>query len=212
MFVQQGHSYFGGVQLPFWAVISLLKSGIESKGFDQVEIYDRDKFVISRLPAVPQGSSNEWNTVIIGRRSGPDDNMDLPSQLKWVVDVTPVMARAGQDGPGPPLPEPTQPDQPGQLPSWSQRDVAEAGPPVVQIPSGLGMSMAIGMGVIGGAALAYHGANHLFGVGMTAKEKRGILMFSGGIIATWAAINLLGISKDWADPEAAAKRIGEMFQ
>lgn len=55
----------------------------------------------------------------------------------------------------------------------------------------------LGIGVIGGLFLGKEAVTHLFVDGMTAEERKGMLIFGGSIIGLWAATELAGIPARW---------------
>lgn len=55
----------------------------------------------------------------------------------------------------------------------------------------------LGLGVVGGLLLGKEAVGHLFVEGMTAEERKGMLIFGGSIVGLWAATELAGINPRW---------------
>lgn len=213
MFVKQGHDYILGAHVPEFFGVPVVSKGIlisegQKRGFAQIQIVERDQFPISQVPMLAPGTNNDWNRVATGRRVEPDGNVDLPSEVRWVVDVTPVAV-----APPPPQPEPPPltvnagfPDFfPFLQPVKPLHD--ESGPAAVAVPSGLGLPLVVGMGVIGGVFFGYQALSHMFGEGLTDKERKNILMYTASILAVWGASQLIDVDKAWwLTPEGAGKK------
>jgi len=58
------------------------------------------------------------------------------------------------------------------------------------------------MGVIGGLFFGKKAVDHLFREGMTSEERRNLLIFSGSILALYAAGNLIDLDKRWYSVDA----------
>ena len=82
---------------------------------------------------------------------------------------------------------------------FPERNVSPSGPPFMPIPD-IRMPLVVGMGVIGGLFFGWQAVDHLFKEGMTSDEKKKILIFSGSMLAIYAAINLIGLDQKWFEP------------
>lgn len=194
MFVKKGHTYIGGASVPFFVTDSMLVDGGRSKGFDQIQIFERDGFPLAKLPTIPPGTDDDWDTIAIGTRVGPDEDVTLPSAVRWVVDVTPATAP-------PPVPGPSLP---GSMPP----DVIQAGPPPswIDVPSlpparpGVNMPLAIGLGVIGGLFVASWGLSHakdMLMEGISDRERKNILKGVGAVLVAAGGAWLFDLDKKW---------------
>lgn len=143
MLAVQGHSYVGGVDVPFFVPNSSLAEDLLGLGFVDVRVVNRKGFPARDLPPIPAGASDDWNTVALATRAGPTMEMELPERLKWIVDVTPVA----------PVDAPPVPSSPPVAPFPSSPPSAHAPDP----PS-IGGSVVLGLafGLVGGVlALAW---------------------------------------------------------
>lgn len=198
MFFQQGHFYIAGANVPVFVSDDMLRKGGTDNGFAEIQIVDRDNFPISQLPSGIPGS--DWDTVLMGRRVAPDGTVDLPSEVKWVVDTTPSIVIAGQTSTPPSSASPPFfpfPERPTSTPT---------GEPM-SVPQGIALPLMVGMGVIGGAFLGWHGVKHMFSEGLTDKERKNILLYGASVLAVWGVSQLLSLEKAWwLTPEGAAQR------
>lgn len=105
-----GHSYFAGFDKPWYASRAAIKAAVEGKGFQVLGDWPCTK--MPQLPVqVPGRCGDQWDWLALVRRTGPTLALELPSQVKWVVDTTPG-APAGT-GPQPPPQPPQEPPPPG---------------------------------------------------------------------------------------------------
>lgn len=181
MFAKHGHVYMAGASVPFIVTDEMIVDGAGKLGFDQVQLLDRDEYPISKLPQTDPARADDWDTVAIARRSGPDAEVEVPSAIRWVVDTTPDVPA----GTGP---------------------VVTAGPPSSWIDfgwttgkarQGVNMPFAIGLGVVGGIAVGRWGFQHLFREGLTAKERKNMLYAMGIGLAGIAGSLLFKLDKEW---------------
>lgn len=198
MLFRQGHLYIGGADVPFFVSDNALRSGATDKGFTGVQVKDRDDVPLSTVPPQARG---DWNTMVSGRWAKADADISLPSQVAWVVDVTPapvVMTTAGSSGGALPPPAPF----PFPIPLPPDRPTAPSDGTKLNVPSGLGMPLVVGMGVIGGVFLGAQGAKHMFVEGLTADERKNILMYGASALAIWGIAQLFKLEDAWwASPE-----------
>lgn len=188
-----------GADVPVIVSEDDIREGLAEHGFAEVQIIDRDKFPIANLPRVP-GASDDWDTVIIGRRVAPDGSVDVPEQVRWAVDVTPPLVIAGPTPTTPVLPGASVPpstELPAGIPSWVlPQEQPPQGPPL-EIPRVPQFPLLVGLGVIGGAAIGWWGVQHLFVEGITSKERKNILIAAATMLAVWGASELIGLEKAW---------------
>lgn len=183
MFAKQGHVYMAGADVPFIVTDTMIIEGAGKLGFDQIQLIDRDDFPIAKLMGIPGSGEDNWDTIAIARRSGPDGEVDVPSAIRWVVDTTPA---------------PTVPSE--------ESSIVTAGPPgswidmpwkTGTIKSGVNMPFAIGLGVVGGVTIMSWGVKHMFGDGLTPKERKNILIAMGVGVAAIAGSVLFKLDKEW---------------
>lgn len=227
MFAKQGHFYILGADAPFFVSKSMMANAGKDKGFDQVQVFDRGDFPKSQLPAIPSGSSNSWNTVARGRRAASDGEVSLPSEVKWVVDVTPVVAQPAP-GPADPVPVPSQPSGPvvvhpgeivptshastgGSILDWLPipplRDTPSVSGKSSNMPTGLAMPILIVSGVVGGLFLGNAALGHMFKEGLSTQERNNILKFTAAVAALWGASQFVKLDEAWwLTPEGAAAK------
>jgi hypothetical protein len=60
---------------------------------------------------------------------------------------------------------------------------------------------ALGLGLVGGLFLGKEAVAHLFVEGLTAAERKGMLIFGGSIVGLWAAKELLDLDPHWYSAE-----------
>lgn len=64
------------------------------------------------------------------------------------------------------------------------------------------------LGVVGGTTIGYYAYQHMFVEGLTAKERKNMLIFAAGTLAVWAANEFLDLEEYWyLTPETAAEKI-----
>ena len=67
----------------------------------------------------------------------------------------------------------------------------------------------IAIGVVGGLFFGYQAATHMFVEGLTAKERKNLLVFSASGLGMWAVSELYDLEKLWVEVEqAAVKAVG----
>lgn len=109
MLAKPGHTYFGAADLPWFVSVGMLLDGAAGEGFDRVQVWAREDFPLPFEP--PPG---EYSHVAIGRYFRPTERrIFLPTQVKWVFDLTPVSGPVDSDAP-PSVP--TQPAPPSKPP------------------------------------------------------------------------------------------------
>jgi len=109
---QRGYYYMAGVDKPFYASVDMIIDGVEDMGFKVLLIGECEKWGDQgRMPFNTQGNvcGDQYDWVGMAERTGPDEVIDLPSQVKWLQ---------GWPGPSlvPPAPAPGQPSVPAQPP------------------------------------------------------------------------------------------------
>lgn len=84
-----GNTYLGGVDLPFFVPRSMVKSGVEARGFCDVQIAAKDDPGIVQ-GAVPPVLLDKIDTVGRARFCGSADqsSIDVPSSVIWLYDAT----------------------------------------------------------------------------------------------------------------------------
>jgi hypothetical protein len=205
VYVQQGHTYIGGASVPFFVSDSMIKSGAQGQGFDQVQVYSRKSFPIYQLPPIPPGSSNDWDTVVTGQRAAPDGNVNVPPGVRWVVDTTPVQVPVVMPPTPAPAPAPVPPflqanpawDWPVPAPLPPSKPSA-TGPAVFGgVPGDMRMPLIVGMGVVGGAFFAWQAYQHFFKEGLSEHERKNILWYTASVLAFWGASELIDVEEAW---------------
>lgn len=68
-----------------------------------------------------------------------------------------------------------------------------------------GLYLTVGLGVIGGLFIGKYAYEHLFVEGLTAEERKGMLLFAAGTAAIWGIGKLMEIPeyrpyRQWVDP------------
>jgi len=103
--VQRGHTYVAAADLPPLIPLSVVRNELVSAGFVRV--------------SVRAAENPNYNVIGQGTWTGPDQSIDLPSQVVWAHDITPAAVEehsspeAGAPelpvGPGAPTPSPLPP-------------------------------------------------------------------------------------------------------
>lgn len=194
MFFQQGRVYMGGVNVPFFVSDSKLRDGLVEKGFSNIQIVARDDFPIVNLPPRPPGTSDDWDTVVVGTRTGPDASIDVPIEARWVFDVSPLPAAATAAAAAPTLPLQPAPGAPQAWPPLSDLVTTQTPLSIPQVPK---LPLLVGLGVVGGTMIGWWAVQHLFVEGITGEERKNFLVFSGAMLAIWGASELVGLDKAW---------------
>lgn len=109
--------YMAGVDKPFYVSTSMAIDGVEDMGFKVWVTGECDKWGMQGRMPFPTGGNvcgDQYDWVGLAERTGPDEVIDLPSQVKWVQGwPKPVPAPPPQPGqPAPPPPSPPQPSEP----------------------------------------------------------------------------------------------------
>jgi hypothetical protein len=107
MIVEQGHTYIGGANAPLVVSNARVVEWLLANGFSGVQGVSRKNFPLVSLPALPPGTDPDWDTVAVATRTSATGNVDVPSRVRWVVDVT--LPQVAQALPPPPsfLPPPS---------------------------------------------------------------------------------------------------------
>ncbi|MGH9463103.1 MAG: hypothetical protein ACRD1X_17980 [Vicinamibacteria bacterium] len=125
MLVQRGHTYVAAARLPALVPLSVVRNELVSAGFVNVSVRSAD--------------GPNYNAVGQGTWTGADEDVELPSQVVWVHDVTPAAepepAEAGAPAPGPIVTptSPSAPSSPTPAPAPRRRRRAPA-PPDQSVP------------------------------------------------------------------------------
>ena len=126
MLVYNGHQYMGGAAKPFFTTNGMIVAGAEGKGFTNVRVIDRDKYPAAELPPIPDGTSDDWNVIGTGTWGQADQDLSLPGEVRWFVDVT-----QGQQPSA--TPQYTPPDFP-MAPAPAPQDGGQTAPPYFYDP------------------------------------------------------------------------------
>lgn len=111
MLVQRGHTYAAAARIPGWVPLSVVRNKLLAAGFVNVSVRSAD--------------GANYNVVGQGTWTGPDQDVDLPSEVVWAHDITPAAeappppdAGAPEAGPLvlPSSPSPTPPSAPSPPP------------------------------------------------------------------------------------------------
>lgn len=103
MLVQRGHTYDAAARIPALIPLSTVRNQLVAAGFVNVSVRSAD--------------GPNYNVVGQGTWTGPDQDVELPSQVVWAHDVTPAAEEpappdAGAPAPGPVV-LPASPPPPG---------------------------------------------------------------------------------------------------
>jgi len=114
MIFRKGRVYVAGFDLPPFVAFSVVKSGIEARGFRVLSIWDCED---GGVPfAVTGKCGDEYDTIGVGERTGLDAELELPSRVAWVVELDP-----GDAPPlGPPVPRDPSRMSSAQLHRWAR--------------------------------------------------------------------------------------------
>lgn len=208
MLVRQGHTYIGGASKPFFVSHAQIVSELSKMGFMGVRVYKRSEYPIFNLPPNAQTGSAGWDTIAVGTRAAPDGQLELPSEVKWVSDITPSLVPVSETPPGQTPPPVIQAG-----PSWGSPQKPKlpgvSGP--LNVPKGMGMPMAIVFGVIGGAFFAKKAVDHMFIEGLEEKERKQILLWTASIVGglgVWALVDLKRYW--WISVDSAQQHFSQM--
>jgi hypothetical protein len=115
---RRGYWYMAGVDKPFIIPTSTIVSEVEDMGFRVITYGECEKWGVGgRLPFPTGGNvcGDQYDWIGLAERIGPDQMIDLPSQVKWI-----------QAWPGPSV---VQPPHPGQQPVPAQPPEPYVAPP-----------------------------------------------------------------------------------
>jgi hypothetical protein len=110
---RQGHYYMAGVDKPFYAPTGMIVDKVEEMGFKVLTYGECEKFGAGgRLPFSTGGNAcgEQYDWIGLAERVGPDQMIDLPSEVKWIQGWSKTPTPAPQPG------QPTQPQQPTEQP------------------------------------------------------------------------------------------------
>jgi len=107
MFFRSRHSYLAGFDKPAVVSIRAIREAVEDRGFDVLAAWECETG--PRLPfRTPAPCGDGWDWVAHLVRTGPDEQIDVPDRVRWIVDATPERAPAPPPSPlpAPPAAEP----------------------------------------------------------------------------------------------------------
>ena len=114
---QQGYYYMAGVDKPWIIPVSTIVDEVEDMGFRVLSIGECEKWGMRGQMPFPTGGNtcgDEYDWIGLAERTGPDQVIDLPSQVKWIQG----WPKPTQWPPQPPQPgEPPQPVPPPPTPA-----------------------------------------------------------------------------------------------
>ncbi len=163
---RQGWIYIGGgSRLLGMPSPDAIREWAADKGFDSVVIYSRNE-----LPRRPDGSTalpfpippgddpeetDDWDVMVQARRAAPDADMEIPSRVRWIVEVPP-------DTKPPELPPPSnEPPPPAAKPPILKPPAggvpAPATPPPTTPPTTALKAIGVGLSILGTGLGSYHG-------------------------------------------------------
>lgn len=124
---RRGYWYMAGVDKPFYVSTAMAIDEVEDMGFKVITVGECEKWGLGGRMPFPTGGNvcgDQYDWIGLAERTGPDQVIDLPSQVKWV-----------QGWPGPSLAPPPQPPQPGQPAPPPQPPVLPPAPPYTAPPT-----------------------------------------------------------------------------
>ena len=132
---QTGQAYMAGFDKPWFASLAAIREGVEKRGFQLLGDWPCKQF--GPLPfATPSSCGGTWDYIALVRRTGPTEQIELPSRVKWVV---PTAAPPGVPAPiptvpvsGPPAaPPPAPPTVPPPTAAAPTRAVSATAPMII---------------------------------------------------------------------------------
>lgn len=117
---QQGYSYVAAFDKPFIASASMIKSGVEDQGFRVEAYYECEKSpTFPFVPPTRARCGKDYSHVAVVTRTARTERVDVPSQVKWIVQVPkeqpkPIPQPGGPPGGGIQTGKPTEASSPIQ--------------------------------------------------------------------------------------------------
>lgn len=71
------------------------------------------------------------------------------------------------------------------------------------------LALLVGMGVVGGAAVAWWGVEHMFVTGLEDKERRMMMLLGAGVAGVYGLFYLADLDKRWLNVEGAVEAASE---
>lgn len=109
----KGRTYAAGADFPPLVPESVIREQVEARGFDVVNVWDCGE---GGVPFKVTGTCGEdFDTIAIVVRTGEDEEIELPPQVAWVVDLS---QQAEKPSPGSPS-SPSSPGTPAASSPWA---------------------------------------------------------------------------------------------
>lgn len=102
MLFRQGHIYVGAADLPWYVSLGMARGSLQDEGFTDVRVYDTDD---PRAPDVKPPNRRGFNALAVLTWPHADTELELPGEVAWIVDVTPVVELEPAPMPRPPTME-----------------------------------------------------------------------------------------------------------
>ncbi|MHC4814352.1 MAG: hypothetical protein ACYTFN_14755 [Planctomycetota bacterium] len=106
-----GVVYVAGIDKPFIAPVSAIKSGVEDMGFQVLDFWECAKRAPLPYP-VPGKCDDDWDYIGVVKKLPPSKTIDVPSQVKWIREEKPPAPQPQPTPPPPPGPGPAPPPAP----------------------------------------------------------------------------------------------------
>jgi hypothetical protein len=123
---RRGYYYMAGVDKPWFLSTSMIIDEVEDMGFRVLSVGECEKWGMRGQMPFPTGGNqcgDQYDWVGLAERVGPDEVIDLPSQVKWI------------QGWPKPAQWPPQPPQPGEPPPPPQPPPQPPAPPYIAPPT-----------------------------------------------------------------------------
>lgn len=112
-----GFIYSAGIDLPAVLSLASLRDGSVEQGFEPLVVEECKNYP---LPFMTPGHrcGDTYDTVTIARRVGPKAELEVPSEVKWVIEHSPSMLPPPREAP------PVQPGSAGAGTGWTMLSLA----------------------------------------------------------------------------------------
>jgi hypothetical protein len=81
-----GRTYVAGVNKPAVLSVDTIAEAVEERGFGVVGIWEREQ--LPAFPFVLPPHEDDWDYVGVAVRTGPDEAIEVPSRVRWLVDTS----------------------------------------------------------------------------------------------------------------------------
>lgn len=86
---RHGWSYLAGFDYPTLLSEATIRRGVERRGFKVHGAWSCEEWRWG-LPADVGACGDDWDYIALVTRTGPDEEIDVPDRVKWIVPLTPT--------------------------------------------------------------------------------------------------------------------------